>query len=133
MTIDESTIAIRYAMGGGGTEVLLQAASEAECTDGSFLLESDRVRLCPTACARIEADTTATLTSSANPSVSCQSVTFTATVAAVAPGGGTPTGTIDFFDGGTTLLGSVTLSGGQATLEATTFHVFGRRPARGAN
>lgn len=61
MTIDPSTIALRYGSG-GSTEVLLQAGTAAECTDASFLLLSDRVQLCPTACARIEADTTATLT-----------------------------------------------------------------------
>ena len=41
---------------------------------------------------------------SANPSVtSGQSVTFTATVAAVSPGTGTPTGTVNFLDNGTTI------------------------------
>ncbi len=40
-----------------------------------------------------------------------------ATVAPVAPGGGTPTGIVDFFDG-QTLLGTGTLVGGQATLAA---------------
>src|SRR5204862_290772 len=50
-----------------------------------------------------KADTTTTLVSSANPSVFGQSVTFTATVSAVAPGGGTPTGTVLFKDGATTV------------------------------
>jgi hypothetical protein len=56
-----------------------------------------------------QASTTTTLTSSANPSASGQSVTFTATVAAVSPGGGTPTGTVNFRDG-TTNIGSGTLN-----------------------
>jgi hypothetical protein len=43
-----------------------------------------------------------------------QSVTFTATAAAVAPGSGTPTGTVTFKNG-TTVLGTGTLSGGKAT------------------
>ncbi len=60
------------------------------------------------------ASTTTAVSSSANPSVFGQSVTFTATVSAAAPGGGTPTGTVIFKDGGVTL-GSVALSGGQAT------------------
>ena len=42
---------------------------------------------------------------STNPSVFGQSVTFTATVAAVSPGSGTPTGTVNFLDG-TTLIGT---------------------------
>ena len=44
--------------------------------------------------------TTTSLSSSANPSVSGQSVTFTATVTANPPGAGTPTGTVTFQDGG---------------------------------
>src|SRR5205814_1115709 len=54
------------------------------------------------------------VTSSANPSVFGQSVTFTATVTATAPGTGTPTGTVVFRDGGTPI-GTNTLSSGQAT------------------
>ena len=52
--------------------------------------------------------TTTTLTSSVNPSTYGQSVTFTATVAPTS-GGGTPTGTVEFYDGGTSM-GSGTLS-----------------------
>jgi hypothetical protein len=64
-----------------------------------------------------KASTTTSLASSANPSVSGQSVTLTATVAAVSPGAGTPTGTVNFKDAGTTIsgCGSATLSGGSAT------------------
>ncbi len=62
-----------------------------------------------------KADTTTAVVSSVNPSIVGQSVTFTATVTAVAPGSGTPTGSVDFLDGAT-LLGSGTLNGsGQAT------------------
>jgi len=45
------------------------------------------------------ANTTTAVTSSVNPSVFGQPVTFTATVSPVAPGTGTPTGTVSFFDG----------------------------------
>ena len=68
--------------------------------------------------------TTTKVTSSANPSVYGQSVTFTATVTAASPGSGTPTGTVTFYDG-TTTLGNGTLSGGTATL-----HDHVRRPRR---
>jgi len=51
-----------------------------------------------------------TVVSSANPSSFGQAVTFTATVNAVSPGSGTPTGTVTFYDGSTTL-GSATLGG----------------------
>jgi hypothetical protein len=60
-------------------------------------------------------DSASTVTSSLNPSVFGQSVTFTATVTAAAPGSGTPTGTVIFLDGAATL-GSATLSSGSATL-----------------
>ena len=57
-----------------------------------------------------KADTATALASSANPSKFGQSVTFTATVTVVAPGAGTPTGTVTFKDGATTL-GTGTLNG----------------------
>ncbi len=58
--------------------------------------------------------TTGNVTSSANPSPTGSNVTFTATLAAVAPGVGTPTGTVNFrIDG--SIAGSGTLSGGVAT------------------
>ena len=51
-----------------------------------------------------------------------QAVTLTATVAAVSPGAGTPTGSVHFFDG-TTSLGSGTLTGGVATLTTSVLHI----------
>ena len=59
------------------------------------------------------------------PSVVGQTVTLTATVAAVAPGAGTPAGSVTFLDGGT-ILGPGTLAGGTATL--TTSALSGRHP-----
>jgi parallel beta-helix repeat protein len=56
------------------------------------------------------ANTTTVDLSSVNPSTVGQSVTVTATVTAVAPGAGTPTGTVTFLDGVTTL-GTGTLNG----------------------
>ncbi len=63
--------------------------------------------------------TTTTLISSVNPSLFGQSVTFTATVSVVAPGVGTPTGTVTFKDGATTL-GTGTLAAGVATFSTAT-------------
>src|SRR5262249_45879150 len=61
------------------------------------------------------AATTLTLGSSVNPAVTGQAVTFTARVAAVAPGAGTPTGTVTFRDG-SAILGTVAVgTGGTAT------------------
>jgi hypothetical protein len=62
-----------------------------------------------------KAATKTSLASSVNPSVFGQSVTLTATVSAVGPGSGTPTGTVQFYDG-TTLLGSHGLTSGVAAL-----------------
>ncbi len=71
-----------------------------------------------------QAPTTTSLASSANPSVSGQSVTFTATVSTT--GSAAPTGTLQFFDG-STLLGTGTLSTVNgittATLTTTTLAV----------
>src|SRR3989442_5999603 len=52
----------------------------------------------------LKADTTTSVSSSANPSVSGQSVTFTAIVSVVSPGStavANPTGTVNFYDGST--------------------------------
>jgi sugar lactone lactonase YvrE len=61
------------------------------------------------------ANTTTTVNSSLNPSLYGAAVTFTANVVAVAPGGGTPTGTVQFMDGAISL-GSGTLIGGTEPL-----------------
>src|SRR5207237_10260234 len=64
------------------------------------------------------ANTTTAITSSGNPSCFGQAITFTATVSAVAPGSGTPPGTVQFrIDGNN--FGTVTLSGGSAASAAT--------------
>jgi hypothetical protein len=60
---------------------------------------------------KVHYDTTTTLTSNNNPSISGQSVTFTANVTA---SGDTASGTVTFSDG-FTVLGTGTLSGGKAT------------------
>jgi len=55
------------------------------------------------------------LSSSANPSVFGQPVSFTATVTAASPGSGTPTGAVQFAVDGSNVGSPVTLSGGSAT------------------
>src|SRR5206468_1324479 len=67
-------------------------------------------------------NTTTTLTSSTNPAVFGQSVTLTATVSVTSTGGGTPSGTVIFKDGGTAI-STNTLSGGVASYTNTTFSV----------
>ncbi len=66
--------------------------------------------------------TTTTLSATSNPAAFGQSVTFVATVSVVPPGMGTPTGPVNFMDGSTTL-GSVSLTGGQASLSTSALPV----------
>ncbi|MER7901614.1 Ig-like domain-containing protein, partial [Streptomyces sp. NPDC096046] len=62
------------------------------------------------------ASTTTALASSPDPSVVGQPVTFTATVTPVAPGAGTPTGTVVFSFGDGTTSVTAALTGGSATV-----------------
>ena len=70
------------------------------------------------------AATTVALRSSVNPAVTGQAVTFTATVAAVAPGAGTPTGTVTFQDGNV-VLGTVAVGTGGTATFTTSFAAAG--------
>ncbi|MGW2005710.1 Ig-like domain-containing protein, partial [Streptomyces tubercidicus] len=72
----------------------------------------------------VQASTTTTVTSSPDPSLFGQTVTLTAHVAPVAPGGGTPTGTVTFViggGGGGTL--TAPLVGGNASVTTNTLTV----------
>jgi hypothetical protein len=67
-----------------------------------------------------QADTAVSLTAAPDPSVFGQSATLTATVSAVAPGAGLPTGAVSFFDGAT-LIGTAAIDGsGTATFTVST-------------
>jgi hypothetical protein len=85
---------IRYNTSDGNAPV--QAGSYV--TTGSFAGDNDYMSATGTAPIVI-APASTTVVSSANPSVFSQSVTFTATVKAVPPGSGMPTGTVTFLDG----------------------------------
>ena len=63
------------------------------------------------------------VTSSLNPSTVGKSVTFTATVTAVSPGTGVPTGTVTFEDGSTTLGTGKLNSSGFATFTTSKLSV----------
>jgi hypothetical protein len=70
------------------------------------------------------ANTTTSLGSSANPSEFGESVTFTAGVSVVAPGGGTPSGAVQFQDNGIDLAAPVPLDGSNhASLTTSTLAV----------
>ncbi|WP_074307747.1 beta strand repeat-containing protein [Singulisphaera sp. GP187] len=65
-----------------------------------------------------QASTVTSLSVTPTTAVIGQSVTLTSTVAAASPGSGTPTGTVEFFSG-TTSLGTATLNNGVATFSTT--------------
>src|SRR5713101_6579140 len=65
----------------------------------------------------------ATAVTSNNPSSFGQTVTFTATVSAVMPGSGTPTGTVQFKDGINSLGSPVTLSSGTGTFMTSSLSI----------
>src|SRR5207248_2699619 len=146
-SVSGQTITVKYAVsvtapGAGtptGTVTITDADSAATCSDSVATGQCDLVlasagthHLTATyagdgnfnATSRPEnhqvnkADTSTSLTSSANPSVFGQSVTFTATVSVTSPGAGTPSGTVTFKEGSTTL-GTGTLSSGQATFSTS--------------
>src|SRR5580658_1461238 len=64
----------------------------------------------------VQENTTTTLVSGTNPTLTGVTVTFTATLAPVSPGTGVPTGSVTFYDGTTPLLsGTIIISGTTAT------------------
>jgi len=69
-----------------------------------------------------KANSATSVASLPNPSVYGQSVTFTATVTAVTPGAGTPSSVVTFTSDGV-LIGTATLSGGVATVSASSLPV----------
>jgi len=71
----------------------------------------------------VQATTSVAVSSSNSAATAGQSVTFTATVAAVAPGAGTPTGTVTFYDGQANLGTSPVNGDGQATFQTSTLSV----------
>jgi autotransporter-associated beta strand protein len=70
-----------------------------------------------------QASSTAALTASPSPSVVGQPVTLTATISAQSPGSGTPTGTVQFYDGSTALGSAVTVTSGVAVYTTTSLPV----------
>jgi hypothetical protein len=69
-----------------------------------------------------QAATTTSLTSAPNPTVFGQSTTLTASVSVNAPGAGSPSGTVQFFDG-VTSLGTATVSAGSAAISVSSLSV----------
>ena len=86
--------------------------------DGNFLAANS-----PASALTVQQASTATaLNASPQPSSFGGAVTLTATVSAVAPGAGVPSGTVTFSDGNNSI-GTATLAGGTATLSISTLAV----------
>jgi hypothetical protein len=89
----------------GGGQTLSASFAPTDTTDYTTAIKSVLIN--------VKASTSvSTPSSSLNPATYSQAVTFTATVTSSA---GTPTGTLQFFDG-TTSLGTATLSGGSGSI-----------------
>ncbi len=80
----------------GASQALQVTFTPADMTDYSTATDTVSITV-------NQAPSTTTVASAANPSVYGQSVTFTATVTPFSPGAGTPTGTVTFMDGSTSL------------------------------
>jgi Zn-dependent metalloprotease len=93
------------SLAGQAVRFRFRIGTDSSADDYGWFIDDIRIYTCQ------NPPTTTTLTSSLNPSLVGQSVTFTATVSG---SGGTPTGTVTFKDGATTL-GSPALAGGVAT------------------
>ncbi len=94
----------------GGHSVVVSYSGDASFSGSASAAFAQAVR---------RATTTTAVVSAASPTVSGESVTFTATVAVAAPGAGMPTGSIEFRDGAT-IIGNVSLTGDSASLDVST-------------
>jgi hypothetical protein len=117
-----ATILAAVAVGGTGTATYTTSAFKVGTHSIIAVYGGDSNYIGSTSAAFSQivkkAGTTTSVASSLNPSTVGESVTFTATVGAAAPGGGTPIGTVKFYSGAT-LLGSHALTAGVAALVTT--------------
>jgi hypothetical protein len=122
MTVDPSTGRIYTgAISTGNIPAAMYAVdpvtgAQSQIAQGGLMSLVEGIRIYHTT---VQTASTTTVTSSANPSVPGQSVTFTAAVTSSAGGRGTPTGTVQFQIDGTNFGSPVSLSGGLATSLAT--------------
>lgn len=60
-TLDLATVQVRYSSAGVEVATFDQVATAAECNATSFYIEADTIKLCPEACAVVQADDDATI------------------------------------------------------------------------
>src|SRR5207247_2133996 len=97
----------------GGASIIVSTLAHGNHSLTAVSCEARRVgdRTCAAVTQVVTAETTNTMSTTANPPTGGQAVTLTATVLPVAPATGVPTGAVTFRDGATTI--------GTATLGAT--------------
>ena len=121
LSVDGGAAQSQPLSAGVATFTLAQPSAGNHTLSASFAAQGNFAGSTATGSLQVNIATTATtLTSSPNPSSQGQQVTLTATVSAVAPGSGTPNGTVTFKDGAT-VLGTAAVNGsGQAVLQTST-------------
>ena len=114
--IDDSDYGSPVSLNGSGQATITDAALSLgdHTVTASYSGDSNFTASDPLDQTVDQATTSTVLTASANPALVSTSITFTAIVTANSPGSGTPTGSVEFWDGATDL-GPGTLSGGVAT------------------
>jgi YVTN family beta-propeller protein len=105
-----------------GPHVLYAYAADVQASGSTVMAQSVVGAISSYAFNVVEGQSGTTLSSSANPSETGESITLTASVAATAPATGTPTGVVTFMDGSNVLAPWVSLdSNGQATFTTSNF------------
>lgn len=127
--VDDGANVVYVDLEGGAADTTITGLWVGDHTIKATYLSGDPNFVTSTSAPRTQtvnkAATDTTVTSSAPTSVFGQPVTFTATVAAVAPGAGSPSGTITFKDG-SQVLGTVPVSsatGEQASIQVSSLSV----------
>jgi subtilase family serine protease len=107
-----STTATAASSVAGSPYLIVAADGTLSATNYIFLFNNGQLTITPASSANA-------LSSSINPVPTGSNVTFTATLTAVSPGSGTPTGTVQFFADSAPLGSPVTLVGGLAGISTS--------------
>jgi len=102
-----STTATTASSVAGSPYTIVAAIGTLNANNYTFILHNGQLTITPASVANA-------VSSSANPALTGSNVTFTATLTAVAPGSGTPTGSVQFNDDSAPLGSPVALAGGVA-------------------
>ncbi|HXR08190.1 MAG TPA: protease pro-enzyme activation domain-containing protein, partial [Candidatus Acidoferrum sp.] len=107
-----STTATTASSVAGSPYAIVAANGTLSASNYTFLFNNGQLTITP-------ASVSNAVSSSANPSLTGSNVTFTATLTAVSPGSGTPTGTVQFYADSSPLGSPVALVGGVAGISTS--------------